>query len=379
MSNDATAIADDRGLFTALRARLAARPDSEHAQAFIRLVIAVIGVVYVYFMDSAGKLAPVQQHIFLFIASYAVLSAAGLFVVIASRPVASPFRRLLGMVLDLSGTSYFMYVMEGNGILFFAVYLWVIIGNGLRYGARYLHAAMAMGIVGFAAVFVSSRYWMEQWGFSAGLLVGLVALPLYFSILLKQLSRQHDELKKLYEQTARHATHDSLTNLPNRKHFYDQLADAVTCAKRERRSFAVLYLDLDGFKVINDDLGHVVGDQLIERTARRIEKCVRRADMVARVGGDEFVVILRDIEPSHASSVAEKIIQSLAEPFVIAEKNLAVTTSIGVASYPRDGEDVNTLIHSADSAMYEAKRNGKNGYRICCSKQAPASISGHTN
>lgn len=382
MSSEATTTPVRRSLFAALRDRLAQRPDSEHAQAFIRLVIAVIGVVYVFFMDSAGKLIPAQRHILFFLAFYAALSAAGLFVVIASKPVASPPRRLLGMVLDHSGASYFMYVMEANGILFFPVYLWVTIGNGLRYGARYLYTAMAMAIVAFTIVFVSSSYWKEQWGFSLGLLVGLVALPLYFSTLLRQLRKQHDELKKLYEQMAKHATHDSLTNLPNRKHFYDQLAEAIASAGQEGHGFTVLYLDLDGFKAINDELGHVAGDQLIERTARRIEKCVRKGDMVARVGGDEFVVILRDIAPSDVSRVAEKIIENLAEPFIVAGKNLGITTSIGVATYPQDGKDVNALIHSADSAMYEAKRNGKNGYRIYRNKHvtaAPFRVNGRTN
>jgi diguanylate cyclase (GGDEF)-like protein len=283
------------------------------------------------------------------------------------------------MVFDFGMMSYFMYVMEDNGILFFPVYLWVTIGNGLRYGARYLYTAMAMGIIGFTIVFLNSAYWMQQWGFSMGLLIGLVALPLYFSILLKQLNNQHDELKKLYEQMARHATHDSLTNLPNRKHFLDQLADAITSARQDKRSFTVLYLDLDGFKAINDDLGHAVGDKLIENTARRLEKCIRKGDMVARVGGDEFIVLLQDIETFDVSRVAEKIIKSLSEPFTLSDQTLSVTTSVGVATYPEDGEDIGTLIHSADSAMYEAKRNGKNGYRISRKKHAqaaPVSING---
>jgi diguanylate cyclase (GGDEF)-like protein len=249
----------------------------------------------------------------------------------------------------------------------------------LRYGTRYLYTAMVMSIVSFAVVLSNSAYWREQWGFSTGLLVGLIALPIYFSILLKQLSRQHDELKKLYEQTARHATHDSLTNLPNRKHFHDQLAETIASARQDHRTFTVLYLDLDGFKSINDDLGHAIGDQLIEHTARRLELCVRKDDMVARVGGDEFIVLLQDVASPDVSRIAEKIVDSLSIPFLLADKALTITTSIGVATYPHDGADVNALIHSADSAMYEAKRNGKNGYRIFSKKHtplAPVGISG---
>jgi diguanylate cyclase (GGDEF)-like protein len=378
MNSETTAILTRRNLFSTLRDRLAQRTDSEHAQAFIRIVIACIVWVYIFYVNANGKFSPDQFHA-LFVISYALLTAIGLFALIVIWPQTSPPRRLLGMTLDFSTLSYLMYVMEDKGILFFAIYLWITIGNGLRYGARYLYTAMTMGIIGFTIVFSNSAYWREQWGFSVGLLIGQIALPLYFSILLKQLNSQHDELKKLYEQMARHATHDSLTSLPNRKHFYDHLTETMASAKQEGRSFTVLYLDLDGFKAINDDLGHAVGDQLIERTARRLEKCVRKADMVARVGGDEFIVMLRDIVPSDVTTVAEKIIESLAEPFMIAGRTLSVTTSIGLATYPQDGEDVNALIHSADSAMYEAKRNGKNGYRICLGKHAPfvpVSISG---
>lgn len=381
MNSDATATPVHRGLFASVRERLAGRSDSEHIQALVRIVIACIVWIYLFYLGANDKLAPHQHHALLVI-SGALLIAIGIFALIIIRPQMSSQRRLLGMTLDFSTLSYFMYLMEDKAMVFFAIYLWVTIGNGLRYGTRYLHTAMIMGIISFTIVFISSAYWKEQWGFSTGLLIGQFALPLYFSILLKQLNNQHNQLKKLYEQMAKHATHDSLTSLPNRKHFYDQLAETMASAKQEGRGFTVLYLDLDGFKAINDDLGHAVGDQLIERTARRLEKCVRKADMVARVGGDEFIVILRDIAPSDIAKVAEKIIESLAEPFMIAGKTLSITTSIGVATYPQDGEDVNTLIHSADSAMYEAKRNGKNGYRICYNKHAPfvpVSISGGAN
>ncbi len=381
MNSETTVTAVQRGLFATLRERLAKRSDSEHVQALVRVVIACIVWLYIFYLSANDKLSTDQYHALLVI-SGALLVAIGILALIVVRPQASPQRRLLGMTLDFSTLSYFMYLMEDKAVVFFAIYLWVTIGNGLRYGTRYLHTAMLMGIVSFTIVFISSAYWKEQWGFSTGLLIGQIALPLYFSILLKQLNNQHNELKKLYEQMARHATHDSLTNLPNRKHFYDRLTETMASAKQEGRGFTVLYLDLDGFKVINDDLGHAIGDQLIERTARRLEKCVRKADMVARVGGDEFIVILQDIAHSDVFRVAEKIIESLAESFMIAGKTLSITTSIGVATYPQDGDDVSTLIHSADSAMYEAKRNGKNGYRIYLAKNSPfvpVSISGRSS
>ncbi|MEW6331843.1 MAG: GGDEF domain-containing protein, partial [Pseudomonadota bacterium] len=207
-----------RGLFAAVCERLAGRSDSEHIQALVRIAIAGVGLLYVAFISAHGKLDAGQKH-GLYLIFFVFLVSLGIFALIVARPQTSPPRRIMAMIFDYSMMSYFMYIMEDIGILFFPVYLWVTIGNGLRYGTRYLYTAMIMGITAFSFVFVFSPYWREQWGFSTGLLVGLVALPLYFSGLLKQLGRQHEELKKLYEQMARHATHDSLTNLPNRKHF----------------------------------------------------------------------------------------------------------------------------------------------------------------
>lgn len=358
-----------QGMFAPLRERLTQRQDSEHEQAFIRVVIASISWLYVFLFYVSGKLTANQHHV-LYLLMFIFLASVGMLTLIIIWPQVSPTRRLLGMLFDFGLTSYFMYVMEEKGIIFFPVYLWVTVGNGLRYGTRYLYTAMAISIISFTIVFSNSNYWRGQWGFSVGLLIGLIALPLYFSSLLKQLNRQHNELKKLYELTARNATHDSLTGLPNRKYFHDHLAETITSAIRYKQIFSVLYLDLDGFKTINDALGHAAGDQVIESTARRLEQCVRKGDMVARVGGDEFVVLLRDIDSIDVARVADKIIKILSDSFTIAADPLYITTSIGVASYPQDGDDAKTLIHNADSAMYEAKRNGKNGYRICSSKYA---------
>lgn len=370
MDSETTATPVHRGLLATVRERLSGRSDSEHVQALVRIAIAILGLLYVFFVYANDKLTADQSHV-PYLGLFIVSGSIGIFTLIVIWPHISPARRLMGMVFDYGMVSYFMYVMEDSGILFFPVYLWVTIGNGLRYGTRYLYTAMVMSIVSYAVVLGNSAYWREQWGFSTGLLAGLIALPVYFSILLKQLSRQHDELKKLYEQTARHATHDSLTNLPNRKRFHDQLAETIASARQNDRTFTVLYLDLDGFKAINDDLGHVIGDQLIERTARRLELCVRKDDMVARVGGDEFIVLLQDVALSDVSRIAEKIVDSLSKPFLLAGKALTITTSIGVATYPHDGTDVDALIHNADSAMYDAKRNGKNGYRIFSNKHTP--------
>lgn len=175
-------------------------------------------------------------------------------------------------------------------------------------------------------------------------------------------------LKKSNEQITNLAYHDSLTGLPNRILFYDRLNQAIAKARRGGLSIATLYLDLDGFKQINDSLGHSAGDALLCEAATRIVNCVRDSDTVARMGGDEFTVILCNTQsPETTGLVASKIIDVLSQPFTINGKTCSVSASIGVAVYPTHGKTAEQLIKIADAAMYLAKNNGKNGYRVATS------------
>jgi diguanylate cyclase (GGDEF)-like protein len=157
------------------------------------------------------------------------------------------------------------------------------------------------------------------------------------------------------------AERDFLTGLPNRALLSDRLAQSIALAQRHRKRVALLYLDLDNFKDVNDSLGHSVGDQLLQSAAKRLEACVRHSDTVSRHGGDEFVVLLSEVEAAQdAARAAEKLIKAMAEPHLIGEHRLNVTLSIGISIYPEDGDAVLT---NADVAMYHAKRGGRNNYR----------------
>ncbi len=169
------------------------------------------------------------------------------------------------------------------------------------------------------------------------------------------------EHKLAAERIQRVAHHDSLTGLPNRLLFNDRLNQAISLAKRESRQFALLYLDLDKFKPVNDSMGHTAGDELLQAVAARIRHQVRESDTVARVGGDEFTVILPDIAGrDEAAIVARKIIAAVGVPFRLGPQALSVEigASIGVAVYPADGHDADTLVKAADAAMYQAKQVG---------------------
>jgi diguanylate cyclase (GGDEF)-like protein len=165
------------------------------------------------------------------------------------------------------------------------------------------------------------------------------------------------------------AQHDALTGLPNRLLLNDRLNQMITLADRQNKLFAVMFLDLDGFKQINDLYGHLVGDQVLQIVAKRLSDSVRHSDTVCRQGGDEFVILITEIEhPEYAMSgmekTAKKILLALTKPYVINEIEIQSSVSIGISFYPSNGLDAQALIQNADTAMYRAKEAGRNNYQF---------------
>lgn len=203
----------------------------------------------------------------------------------------------------------------------------------------------------------------------------LLARTLYGTIERRRHQQAHDlknerqhtlvELEKGRQKERYLAYHDALIGLPNRALFYDRLEQALTQAARQASELTVLFLDLDGFKAINDTRGHSTGDRLLQAVAERLQDCVRKTDTVARHGGDEFTILLINLtQPQAAVQVAEAILRALARPLVVAGQELFITASVGISVYPRDGADADTLVQKADTAMYHAKANGKNAYQV---------------
>jgi diguanylate cyclase (GGDEF)-like protein len=167
------------------------------------------------------------------------------------------------------------------------------------------------------------------------------------------------------ETTIRYlAYHDALTGLPSRRLCHDRLIQAMARAERFGETLAVMFLDLDGFKAVNDTWGHGVGDRLLEAVAARLKSSLRKSDTVARIGGDEFALICPDIRrmEKDAALIAEKVLEALRQPFQVDGLELAVTGSIGIVLYPHDGATAETLLMDADAAMYRAKRSGRNTF-----------------
>ncbi len=177
----------------------------------------------------------------------------------------------------------------------------------------------------------------------------------------------HDvsEARAMALEMSHRAQHDMLTNLPNRTLLMDRLSRAIETSRRNGTRLAVQFLDLDGFKHINDSLGHAIGDKLLQSVAKRLLGCVRTSDTVSRMGGDEFVIILSEITNARDAGVkAKKILEALGVPHIVDQSRLSITTSIGVTIYPNDGQNADTLFKNADLAMYRAKEKGPNNYQF---------------
>ena len=172
--------------------------------------------------------------------------------------------------------------------------------------------------------------------------------------------------RTLFEDEMSHlAQHDALTDLPNRLLLNDRLTQAISIARRNHSQLAVLFLDLDGFKHISDSLGHSVGDKLLQSVAGRLSACVRKSDTVSRQGGDEFVILLSEVtHAADAAIISAKIIAELKRGHRIGKHRLRISASVGLSTYPNDGEDAETLIKNADTAMYDAKQSGRDKYRF---------------
>jgi diguanylate cyclase (GGDEF)-like protein/PAS domain S-box-containing protein len=189
----------------------------------------------------------------------------------------------------------------------------------------------------------------------------------------RAVSRDVTEHKQYEQKLAEMATHDSLTGLPNRTLLSDRLTMGLALSRRSGNKLAVLMLDLDKFKAINDTMGHAVGDELLKAVAERLTSVTRKSDTIARIGGDEFVLVLPQVsQPTNASRLAQRILNVFREPLIFDGHQLNITTSIGIAVYPEDGKDIEILLKNADTAMYRAKEQGRDAYRFYAGDETKA-------
>ncbi len=334
----------------------------ERAQSLVRIIVVSVVLITMSMLSYVGPsaLSHAPFHLALvLVASYWFVSLAWLIGVrLARRP--SRWRRHLITLLDLSVTSATMSLADTLGAFFYPIYQWIIIGHGVRFGVRALSMATGISAVGFALVIATTPYWQHNLITASGLMIGLFVLPAYFLILLRQLHTLNQRLGVELEKTRHVASHDPLTGLANRHQFYAQMADDIRRARRHNSGFAVLFIDLDGFKTINDELGHHAGDKVLQEIAKRLHQSAREVDLAARLGGDEFAMIIDNIDNEQdVLDPVQRIAHIINQPVAIHNQQRQLSASIGISLYPQHGTDPGSLTSNADLAMYEAKRQGK--------------------
>ncbi len=271
----------------------------------------------------------------------------------------------LNLLLDLGVVSYAVAMLGINGAPLVAAYFAMILGHGLWLGREALLITAIGSLIGFSVALLLSEDWSVHLSLGIGFLLGLLAIPLLLLKIIDKLHQTQAELRERMAEAHKAATFDHLTDLPNRYLLEDRLEQEIAKGQRHGTRFALLFIDLDGFKHINDTLGHTVGDRVLQQIARRLQGCVRKTDTLARLGGDEFVLLITGVHAARdVERVAETAVRIIREPLeeAAAAEAIQLTASIGISHFPQDGTDAGTLLRDADQAMYQVKRCGKDGF-----------------
>ena len=335
----------------------------EMGQAKTRLICTVVGVGGFAVMSPFAAL----PNGIIATAIVFPLYALAYLILVYKHPAPTHTRRGFAILMDnLVGTfvAYF-----GGGFAVYVGFLFLTtVGWGLRFGRPYLFLATAIAICGMVWNLVASPYWQEQSLFGITIILGLIASTVNASILLGRIAGGNRLLAEKIEEVLQLAWQDQLTKLPNRPYFRERLAQMLAAAARNGRQVALLLFDIDGFKAVNDTLGHEAGDRLLQEIAERVGRRVRQADTFARVGGDEFVILMEIAhDRSDAIPVAETVVAEVGEIEMFAEHGLRVGASVGIAcsgADPARERIADELLIQADRAMYDAKRAGKGCYRF---------------
>jgi len=335
----------------------------EMGQAKTRLICTLVGVGGFVVM---GRFASLPDGIVATAIVFPLYALAHL-ILVYKRPAPTRARRGFAILMDNLVGAYVAYF--GGGFAAYVGFLFLTtVGWGLRFGRHYLFLATAIAILGMVWNLVASPFWQEHTLFGATIIFGLIANTVNASILLGRIAGANRLLAEKIEEVSRLAWQDQLTKLPNRPYFRERLAQMLAAAARSGRQVALLLFDIDGFKSVNDTLGHEAGDRLLQEIAERVGRRVRQADTFARVGGDEFVILMEIVhDRSDAVPVAETVVAATGEIEMFAEQGLRVGASVGIAcsgSPPFRERIADELLIQADRAMYEAKRAGKGRYKF---------------
>jgi diguanylate cyclase (GGDEF)-like protein len=350
-------------------------PSSKHAVRFRRFLLATSAyALCLPLLGIAHALDLVPARIVAEIAMLAIGVNLALYWVFASganERFDDPSLTGLQIALATLVVMYAAYHFDSQRSLPLMILLVVLSFGAFRFSTREFLVAAGLQLAAYAAV-INILMWTKpdavnvlleffQWITLACVLPCFAMVGGRLSELRKRVRRTNDELASALATIQKMATNDTLTGLPNRAFFNEALTHAIAQSQRHGRPLALFFLDLDRFKNINDTLGHGVGDRVLQEAAGRLRGAVRAADLIARLGGDEFVLLVEEFrDTAHLAEIAVKVQAAFRPAFVINGQELALSTSIGVCAYPRDGADAQALVANADIAMYRAKEEGRN-------------------
>jgi diguanylate cyclase (GGDEF)-like protein len=353
----------------ALRGMLIA---TEIGQAWYRLTVAAVilaGLGVARFWPAA----PGLDELSALIACYILYT--GLWLVVVGRALLpGRTRRIATVVIDQATFGLGLYLGGAYAAVLVCMPVNIAIGNGLRFGRRYTWLAVWLGAGSCAAGVLASPYWRSLPAISAGIVLSIVLIPLYASALNARMAEAKRRLERRAARFELACMTDSVTGVLNRYGFLNALNERN--ARAGQSPGALMLLDLDGFKAINDTCGHAAGDMVLIDTATRLARCFRASDRVARIGGDEFAVLLSDVNgQALVEQLAEMALAAIADIRVDHHPLLAVSVSIGICMLPHPQLlGVDAMLRLADSLMYQAKKSGKNCFRISTMQQADDSL-----
>jgi diguanylate cyclase (GGDEF)-like protein len=331
----------------------------EEGQSRTRLVCSLIGLAG---LATIGQFRALPDLV-LFIAIAYPLFAIAYTSHVRVHPAPTRARRGSALLIDnimLSSIAYFGDAFAAYVAFFFLT----TVGWGLRFGRHYLLMTSGLQIAGMGYNMLFSDYWRHNQMFGAVVIMAMLANTINVAILLRRIAWGNHRLEEKTEEIARLAWQDQLTKLPNRLYFHERLSQTLASAERTQRRIALILFDIDGFKTVNDTLGHEAGDRLLQEISRCVGSRIRQADTFARLGGDEFVVIMDSLrDEADARLVAETILRTIAEIDLFAAQGLRIGASVGVAC-GAGRREIPDLLKQADRAMYAAKRAGKGCYRF---------------
>lgn len=334
-------------------------PGSEEGQAVVRFKMA-LGYLGILALLSVGGLSPLINPAWGPALAYALFAYCWLWL-ISGQVISTNKRKALALLIDhLIFASGFYWGEAGFAFIFWAP-IFATIGYGLRFGTRYVYASGIVGAILIPLAMYHSSFWHQHVALAFGIVIASCILPAYAFILAERIARSKKEMEIRAKHFEMASKTDILTGLLNRTGF----SEAVDSLLSKKTKGAVLYIDLDGFKAVNDSFGHTIGDQILKEVGVHLRNCLRYSDQVARLGGDEFGICIHDLlEDTDAHRLAEKIISSISSIRIAGFGDKPVLgASVGVCALPHgEANCINSVMRIADELMYQAKRSGKNCY-----------------